>query len=160
MLDRTLQRTILELLLEKYPDGLGVRKIPGYQDRQRFLFNLYYLYEQGFIKAIYEKHRELEVTNFRNEHQTVKITAKGVDFLSDDGGITTLLENPRVCFDNEDFKHFLQYIDNPTVSDERHTNLVATLGTLRHDELKALYTSLISQGFADVEKLEGLLTLE
>ena len=95
-LDRNLQREILKELNTIYPDSktyeywidaaiaqiVGVIETVGEAELYiaKRSANLRYLAEHGLV-----------VCNDKNLSATVKITAKGIDFLTDDGGLSAIL---------------------------------------------------------------------
>lgn len=95
-LDRNLQREILKELNNIYPDSktyeywidaaiaqiVGVIETVGEAELYiaKRSANLRYLAEHGLV-----------VCNDKNLSATVKITAKGIDFLTDDGGLSAIL---------------------------------------------------------------------
>lgn len=83
-LDRDAQRAMLLLLQEAYPNMMGASALPG--DHQSIAINLAYLSEHGLIKAAWHK-------SFDGIFQPLDaaITAKGLDFLADDGGLSAIL---------------------------------------------------------------------
>ncbi|MBS5743024.1 MAG: hypothetical protein KHW43_05940, partial [Neisseria sp.] len=94
-LDRNLQREILKELNNIYPDSktyeywidaaiaqvVGVIETVGEAELYiaKRSANLRYLAEHGLV-----------VCNDKNLSATVKITAKGIDFLTDDGGLSAI----------------------------------------------------------------------
>ena len=95
-LDRNLQREILKELNNIYPDSktyeywidaaiaqiVGIIETVGEAELYiaKRSANLRYLAEHGLV-----------VCNDKNLSATVKITAKGIDFLTDDGGLSAIL---------------------------------------------------------------------
>ena len=85
MNDRSLQAQILQHLNNKYPEQVEADKIPG-SDAENFNRCMHYLYEHKLIDGhILEEMREVDI------FFTAKITAAGIDFLADDGGLSAIL---------------------------------------------------------------------
>ncbi len=83
-IDRALQRQILEFLEERYPNSVDTALLPctAAADCQA---NLHYLHE----------HRLVEGSSLRDQGPDfimVRITARGLDFLADDGGVEAIRE--------------------------------------------------------------------
>lgn len=83
-LDRDLQIKLLEQLAEVYPHSLSIKMLIGEEGGNK-LRNLSYLEEHGLVN-----------TTWIGEKRDVKpvsatITAKGLDYISDDGGLTAEL---------------------------------------------------------------------
>lgn len=85
-LNRILQRKILLSLQKVYPDSLLVSALPGFSDDRQFMGNLFYLQEHGLIDGgdVREPGRCRSMID-------AQITRSGLDFLSDDGGISAIL---------------------------------------------------------------------
>lgn len=87
MLNREVQRGILNMLAESYP----AQTIPSRQLEPAFgerpvIFNLAYLDEHGLTESTWTR----PLNNGPSPVMT-KITAKGLDFISDDGGLSSIL---------------------------------------------------------------------
>lgn len=87
MLDREVQRRILNLLMESYPAQVtpGRYLVPTLGEAST-VYNLAYLDEHGLTESSWA--RALNAPPFPT---TTKITAKGLDFISDDGGLSSIL---------------------------------------------------------------------
>ena len=90
-LDRELQRQILEKLADAYPDEIFevAPEFPGV-DRFFVFFNLQYLAEHGLVNSGVRKSQSGDTEDQWYEVGT-KITATGLDFLADDGGLGAIL---------------------------------------------------------------------
>jgi hypothetical protein len=77
-LDRTYQRALLEEVAAGYPWLVNFRKrFDNDDDANKYLANAFYLEEHGLLKDTLS--------------MEPRITHKGLDFLADDGGLTTIL---------------------------------------------------------------------
>ncbi len=85
-LNRILQREILISLKKVYPDSLLVSALPGFSDDRQFMGNLFYLQEHGLIEGgdVREPGRCRSMID-------AQITRSGLDFLTDDGGLSAIL---------------------------------------------------------------------
>lgn len=90
-LDRELQRQILEKLADAYPDEIFevAPKFPS-AGRSSVFFNLQYLAEHGLVNSGVRKSQSGDTEDQWYELGT-KITATGLDFLADDGGLGAIL---------------------------------------------------------------------
>jgi hypothetical protein len=81
-IDRSFQRSLLLWMRDKYPSM--AYKVPTSLDGndRRFYFNLFYLKEHGLCEALAEKNLDGSIS-----WGGAKITAKGLDFLENDGVI-------------------------------------------------------------------------
>lgn len=90
LLDRTLQRTILQALADVYPAAGDQAhcQIEKLANETSFFGNLLYLEEHGLVKSgLLQSHSG----EFVLDSSSLKVTAKGLDFLSDDGGLSAIL---------------------------------------------------------------------
>ena len=85
-LDRKLQREILEDLREAYPEVVSVNTGGGQDEAAAFKYNLMYLIEHGLCAA-----EILRAPGMPVSIKYARITAKGIDFLEADGGLTVTL---------------------------------------------------------------------
>jgi hypothetical protein len=85
-IDRSFQRSLLLWMRDKYPSmAHDVPKSLDGNDRL-FYFNLLYLQEHGLCEALTQ-----ESLDGKFSWGGAKITAKGVDFLENDGGLSAIL---------------------------------------------------------------------
>lgn len=100
-LDRELQRQILLRLRDAYPDRVPREHVPG-NDREDFMGTLNYLQEHELIQAIAVKSHDNPF-----HLKSPRITAKGLDFLEDDGGLSAILNTVTVRFEAETLRALL-----------------------------------------------------
>jgi len=86
--NRAMQRRILEELRDVYPEVIGFFNTSRFSD-QDFQGNLFYLCEHKFIDGT-----ESEELGVPRHIVWASITAPGLDFLEDDGGLSAIL---RTC---------------------------------------------------------------
>lgn len=89
-LRRELQKEMLEILFENYPNQILLKDLrykvsPG---ESFFNQNLEYLVEHNLLKHEYRNHKD---GCFETYEHFYKITAKGIDFLAADGGLSAIL---------------------------------------------------------------------
>lgn len=87
ILDRKLQREILEVLRIVYPDDMLVSALPGYVHDRQYMGNLFYLKEHGLIDG-----SDIREPGKCRSMIDVQITMTGLDFLAGDGGLSMILE--------------------------------------------------------------------
>jgi hypothetical protein len=85
MLDRAVQRQILELLREHYPRGATAANDLKLGNKQAAA-NLRYLEEHGLCKSGVKLGEGVSI-----QFSQSTITAAGLDFLADDGGLSAIL---------------------------------------------------------------------
>ncbi len=142
LLDRTLQYRILLALQDVYPDSVLVSALPFYEESRRFMANLFYLKEQGFLTGgdVREPGRYRSMVD-------IEITKDGLDFLADDGGIPTVLDGTRIVIESSDLLAFIQQrIQASTGNDEEKRKLGAWVEGLTMTELQDLLMVLLEAG--------------
>lgn len=134
MLNRELQRSILVELAQAYPEGLydlPAAKCPGCSDRD-LLVNVQYLAEHGLVNSGYVRRGTIGSNEFipSGEHT---ITARGLDFLADDGGLTAVLGTVTVRLAADTLQALvearLQASNLPPEEKTRISSLLRSLGT-------------------------------
>lgn len=109
-IERELQKRILETLADAYPESIyQVNKalhLPE-SEEDKMLANLVYLDEHGLIENGYKIIRSAGGgTHWSNTGGTV-ITAAGLDFIADDGGLGAILKTVTVRLDAGQFAELL-----------------------------------------------------
>ena len=149
-LDRNLQREILKELNNIYPDSkkyeywidaaiaqvLGVIETVGEAELYiaKRSANLRYLAEHGLV-----------VCNDKNLSATVKITAKGIDFLSDDGGLSAILGVVTVKLHSDTIQALIAAkIDQAEISDSEKSWLKKELGKIKDTALSTFTANAIN----------------
>lgn len=149
-LDRNLQHEILKELNNIYPDSktyeywidaaiaqvLGVIETVGEAELYiaKRSANLRYLAEHGLV-----------VCNDKNLSATVKITAKGIDFLSNDGGLSAILGVVTVKLHSDTIQALIAAkIDQAEISDSEKSWLKKELGKIKDTALSTLTANAIN----------------
>lgn len=86
LLNRDAQRTMLRELSELYPQSADVRRSFTEIDSRQVQYNLFYLQEHGLVTLFTRKMMDGTVPIY-----SATITARGIDFLRDDGGLSAIL---------------------------------------------------------------------
>lgn len=81
MLNRELQRTLLQRLAVSYPDAVERNELEAIAPARAYIVNMSYLAEHGLVST-------LVIAGYIS---SARITARGLDFLADDGGLTAML---------------------------------------------------------------------
>ena len=149
-LDRNLQHEILKELNNIYPDSktyeywidatiaqvTGVIETVGEAELYiaKRSANLRYLAEHGLV-----------VCNDKNLSATVKITAKGIDFLSDDGGLSAILGVVTVKLHSDTIQALIAAkIDQAEISDSEKSWLKKELGKIKDTALSTFTENAIN----------------
>lgn len=140
IMDRDLQREILEGLRESYPDEVSFRDIPG-SDHPHFTGNLFYLAEQELIEA------EILRTARGREVKNARITADGLDFLEDDGGVEAIRQSLTFKLAEDQIKELLyQRIDTSADGDSaRKQELKQRVDELSGDMFRQYLVGLLER---------------
>lgn len=132
-LDRRLQRRILESLREHYPGQVGPEDLDlGLtQDDRSWNVNAHYLREHGLIEA-------LAAGDLGGPALVAAcITAKGMDFLEDDGGLSAILGVVTVQFEEDTLRALLAAkIDASGLPAEKKSAIKARFSEMGTEALK------------------------
>ncbi|CUJ00181.1 hypothetical protein [Achromobacter xylosoxidans] len=145
-LDRAVQKVILDTLASRYPDWMGVDALLSHLDfnleHQNRLANVYYLEGHGLVEA--------KGNPKGTEGQGLRITAKGLDFLEDDGGIGAILGVVTIKLHDDTIKHLIEAkilaSDLPAEEKQRWTDQLRSLPakTIEHLVMKLVDRGLDS----------------
>lgn len=150
-LDRSKQLNMLQALANVYPrytSDIGSGDIT-----EDDLTNLWYLKEQGLV----EGGLEMSTTD-AFLFDGVKITAKGLDFLEGDGGISAILGTLTVRLHADSIKALLMSrVDLLTVPPEKKSWLKKQLETASNETIKKIVGTLVDEGVKRVPDLMSLI---
>ena len=153
VLNRQFQKQILETLANSYPEPCGLDAIfnlalnPELFISQETLFDAYkiniaYLGELGLVEKCPSK---------ISTDALYRITAKGIDFISDDGGLSAILGVVTVKLHAETIRDLLESkISDASISDDDKNSLKKKLSTLSGEALKELTKELVKKGIEHV----------
>lgn len=155
-LDRTLQRQILEALAESYPAIATCAAVQLDADDRRWLVNVHYLAEHGLVELPARRARA------KAEQDAARITAKGIDFLQDDGGLGAILGVLTVKFEADTLRALLlRQLDQSELASTVKDRIRKVLVDAGADTLKDAAKALIEQAWRNapqaVQALESLL---
>ena len=139
-LDRIKQLAMLKALASVYPRY--TTEVVETEAGEDELANLWYLKEQGLVEGALEMSLSQSFI-----FQGAKITAKGLDFLEDDGGITAILGTVTVRLHADSIKALLiDRIDSSGVPAEKKSWLKKQLDVASSESIKKLINTLLDQG--------------
>ena len=142
-------------LRDAYPEFVEIGQFLGVADRTNQA-NLFYLAEHHLIKP------EAERTVFGVPRQmlTAQITAQGLDFLEDDGGLGAILNIVTVRMDAESIKALLETrIRESNLSKEQKDSVVTKIKGFSGDILRAVVIKLIEKGIERPDQLGNLVNI-
>jgi hypothetical protein len=144
ILDRALQRQLLDIMAAAYPNSTSaVSQVE--QPIETVLANLAYLAEHGLCDAqLYES------IGGNWSYGDQKITARGLDFLADDGGLTAILGTITVKLHAQTVRDLIaSKIDQIEASSEEKGSLKGRLASISEASLKSATEYLVQRGLAD-----------
>ena len=145
-IDRDLQLEILRLCRDAYPGRVEDTDLPLHPELQA---NLIYLYELDLILG--------SLVNGNMELRAPQITAKGLDFLEDDGGVSAILNTVTVKIDQEDLRLLIAArVEASDLPPEKKAPLIQAMRSLPAQALRDLTTRLVNEA---VDKLPDALRL-
>jgi len=140
-------------LQDVYPDSLLVSSLPGYSHDRKFMANMFYLQEHGFIEG-----GDIREPGQCRSMVDAQITKDGLDFLANDGGVPGILGLGSVKVDREQIidavKAGLFHLDLAESGNMKIDGLVNQMETL---ELRMFLLGLVEQGAAAGEIVTALL---
>lgn len=141
-LDRELQLRILRRLAEHYPNPVPKlqNELDGPMDA--FEANFFYLHEHGLVKCSFFK-----ATDKHARSSSHSITALGMDYLEQDGGLTAILGTVTVRLHEETIKALLvEKLERSDLSEEEKRPLLQAVRALPAEATKHLTMKLLDLG--------------
>lgn len=140
-LDRALWRVILEDLAAIYPELRHSWQDIAGADHPHMLENLHYLQAHGLIDG------NQRPSNFRTgpavlDYFSICATARGVDFVRADGGLSADLTATPVRLDEESLRLLVEAIAQRLDDEPEASGIIHRLKSLSGETLKALLTEL------------------
>ncbi len=156
-LDRVLQLLILQRYAEVYPSGTWEKWTDLGDDEMTVAANLHYLQEHGLIKFRGQMGSSGDLI-----YQGGSITAKGMDFLADDGGLSAVLGVVTIKLHDDTIKALIeQRILTSDLPEPQKKRLIDRLRELRAETTKHLVLKLVDLGLEKapgaIETIEKLL---
>lgn len=150
-LNRALQLDILHTLAEHYPRGLAKGHFNKWPNSTDFMFQLKYLEEHGLASRAWTGHTS-PTPDFAH------ITAKGLDFIADDGGLSAILGVVTIRLHDDTIKQLvaqkIQESDLPPADKKQYLD---QLRELPAETTKHLVMKLVDMGLEAAPQAMGLL---
>jgi hypothetical protein len=151
LLDRRYQRTLLNTLATEYPQHRKSGDIFGRADG-RLCVNLAYLEEHGLVRL------KWSANHMAREPLEAIITAKGLDFLQDDGGLGAILGVVTVKLHEETIKRLLadavqRLAEKPGVK----RRVIEQIHALPAEATKTLMVESLKEGLTRIPDLVAFL---
>lgn len=145
-LDRELQRNILNDLVATYPDSALTQNSPGltkwHTDEDVVIANLAYLNEHGLINFNHDR----SITGAWLIH-SITATARGMDFVADDGGLSAILGVVTIRLHDDTIKELIESkVRNSDLPDTEKKRFLDQLRELPAETTKHLVMKLVDLG--------------
>lgn len=154
LLQRDIQRRILQELSEIYPRSATMRSnLQGFDPRQ-LEYNLFYLQEHGFVTLVTTKLMSGEMPI-----ASCGITAAGIDFIADDGGLSAILGVVTIKIHEDTIRELLiDRVQASPVPSSMKENMVSTLKKLPAEALKQISLEAMKSGLHQVPDIVQWIT--
>jgi hypothetical protein len=142
-LDRDLQKEILTTLSEHYPGRAQILPQDDSEERIRTIAaNLIYLEEHGLVESGVKQYMDGKPYSTGS-----RITAAGIDFLADDGGLSAILGVVTVKFSEDTLRALIaNRISDADLPPTDKQRLLDQLRDLRAESIKHLTMKLLDKG--------------
>jgi len=153
--DRAMQRELLLVLAESHPHEQNIKILMGRTGQSQSVIeaNLAYLDGHGLVQAKWVK-----TSHTHEALQSARLTAKGCDFLSDDGGLSAILGVVTIKFHDDTLKSLLDArimaSDLPPAQKQKYLD---QLQSLPADATKRLVLNLVDAGLENWHRVLPLL---
>ncbi|WP_099241030.1 hypothetical protein [Synechococcus sp. BDU 130192] len=150
MIDKERQNEILYYLEQRYPHYCdGTELIRDDHEDLDFAI-LFYLQEHGLIEA--PRLGRTAVGSFIISR--VIITSKGLDYLSDDGGLSTDLQlkfnNVTVQINGDSREFLLELLESPEIPQEQKNKFKGIIDLMTEEGLKTISRSIITDAISNI----------
>lgn len=156
-LNRSAQSAILKELEKIYPEETGlVELMRVHGDEEEVITNTRYLHEHGLVKG------KFSIDSARKwDLITATITAKGLDFLADDGGLTAILGVVTVRLEADTVRALMTAkINDSDLPTHEKSRLIEALRDLPAESLKQLTSHIVDAGVRHApDAIQWLYTL-
>ncbi len=158
-LDREYQKTILGKLLESYPTYESFFewfKAQPDTDKEKYAANMLYLEGHGLVIS------RVQIGIDRRISIAIppELTSKGIDFISDDGGLSAILGTVTVKLHDETIRNLIEtkiMLSNLPHSDKR--KFVDALKQLPAESIKHLTMKILDLGLSNWDKVFQLMNI-
>lgn len=155
LLDRAFQRQLLGELQDLYPTPANIPQRWGAQPDNRLLVNLHYLDEHGLIKLASKTMMSGDIMMM-----FAKITAAGMDFIADDGGLSAILGVVTVKLHDDTIRKLLiEKIEKADGDETLKQKMIAKVKELPSDALGAVAMSGLGAALDQTPHLFALLRM-
>lgn len=147
-LEREKQKKLLQILFNAYPNHLQknayVELKSMFDSDDTFIANLLYLEEHELIHSGLQQHLNDYSINFG----AIKITAKGIDFIQQDGGLSAILNVQTIKFHRDAVIVLEDLIAISNMSSEQKEKAKSTLGEMSTEAIKTVVQAVATAGLS------------
>ncbi|MBB4113476.1 hypothetical protein FHT80_002802 [Rhizobium sp. BK226] len=144
LLDRQFQNLVLRTLADAYPRSVPLARMFGEEGGNRLLVNACYLHEHELLQAQFKEFLD-GVVHMGN----AKITARGLDFLQDDGGLSAVLGVVTIKIHEDTIKALLiEKVEQSKAEPGIKKRLVDQIRGLPAEAVKVLTVEAVKSGLA------------
>lgn len=150
-LNREHQNEILNVLAKNYPKGCGREELLARCNAgQDLLANIVYLKEHGLVDA-----KIANSLSGPSELLYCNITARGLDFLADDGGLTAILGVVTIRLEADTIRTLMaNKIQESDLTTHEKNRLLEGLKDLPNEAMKQLTQHIVNEG---VQRAPGII---
>lgn len=160
ILDRTLQRSMLEKMSDAYPEYYDFQNDYDYatDEYKKAVTNLYYLMQHNLVES-----RSVLISKSmdgikRPQFGAPTINQNGMDFLANDGGLSAMLNVTTIRIDTEQFRLILESrIRESNLPLEQKNQIISALQSLPSESIKHLSTKVVDLGWDNLDALMQLI---
>lgn len=147
--NREVQRQLLKELYDAFPYGINPeRKVyysSAFGSENNLVANLMYLRAHSLIECTID---QLLSGKYMLTISAATITAKGIDFIRDDGGLSAILNVQTIRLHRESIAAIEDIIAVANIPEDQKQGLKAALQELPADAVKHLMNELVSKALA------------
>lgn len=146
MLNREIQKNLLEILCNEFPDPvISPSEMFGADFEEEAEFNLHYLQEHELVRLKLSGSKEIGTLTY--PIFSASITGKGIDFLEDDGGLTAILGVVTIKLHSETLSALEgKILASENLPPEEKTRLLDRLRSLPEEGAKTLVQEIVKAG--------------
>jgi hypothetical protein len=149
LLQRDLQRQMLFTLSEIYPDIADLQRAFGEYDGRQVSYNLAYLEEHGLVAINW-----VSSISDPNVASSGRITAAGIDFISDDGGLSAIFNVVVVKLHEDTLKRLLiEKINQSQTEEGVKQSLIKKLKELPAEAMQQLTLQAFETGIQNLPNI-------
>lgn len=146
-IDREVQRLILDTVFASYPDhaplGTFHKLLEIVGDGDTLVANMLYLEEHGLITSGIRVDGD---GKFPRNQKEFRITAKGIDFRLDDGGLSAIFDVVTIKIHQDSLSQIMAFITTSSLDSADKKKYLSRLQDLPFESTKHLVNKLLDSG--------------